>query len=358
MKVAFASQLPLCLASGGLELQVLRTARALQRLGVETEFLDPWKPTFDAALMHCFSSEYQLGDLIERATAQGIPVVVTAVFLPRTFRVAYRMWRGVDPLIPAKTTFGLRRRILHHASRVIALSQSEARDLVHIFGIGPSSVEVVPNGVDSSIEGARPDAFRERFGVSDFVLCVASVERRKNQLRLIEALRNSRVPLVLIGQGRADEADYVRRVEEEVKRSEDILWIPGLPPDSELLLSAYAAARVHALPSLSEGQPLALLEAAATGANIVMSDLPYLRELFGDYAWYCNPRSPVSIREAVMAAWHAPRGVRYTRRPPWLLSWDDVARRLVGIYEAVLSERRVDGRIPGVAAPLIARSGQ
>lgn len=351
MKVAFVSPLPLCLASGGLELQVLRTARALARLGVDVEFLDPWKPAFDADLLHCFGSEYQLGELVERASAQGIPIVISAVFLPRAPRPFYQLWRNADCLVPVKTTFGLRRRILHRASRIIALSQSEARDLVELYGVRPSSIDIVPNGIDASLGEARPDTFRERFGVSEFALCVARVERRKNQLRLIQALHQCGVCLVLIGQGRADEADYVRQVEEEVKKSRNILWVRGLPPDSDLLKSAYAAARVHVLPSLSEGQPLVFLEAAAARANLVMSNLPYLRELFGDSAWYCNPRSLKSIRDAVLAAWHASRGARYAQRPSWLFSWDDIARRLAGIYEAVLSGHRPAGRIIGAIPP-------
>jgi glycosyltransferase involved in cell wall biosynthesis len=97
--------------------------------------------------------------------------------------------------------------------------------------------------------------------------------------------------------------------------------------DSAVLAGVFQAAEAH---------PMASLEAAAAGANLVMSNLPNLRELFGDYAWYCNPRSVGSIRKAVLEAWEAPRGARYVSPPPWLISWEEVARRLVGVYEDVL----------------------
>jgi glycosyltransferase involved in cell wall biosynthesis len=122
-----------------------------------------------------------------------------------------------------------------------------------------------------------------------------------------------------------------------------------LPHDSPLLASAYAAASVCVLPSLTEGQPLAALEAAAAGANLVVSDLPYLRETFGASAWYCNPRSPSSIRRAVFAAGAAPRGARAADRPAWLRRWSDVATEVEALYRAVLDRRSVAGAQPGLA---------
>lgn len=343
MKVAFLSPLPLSLAFGGLEVQILETARALQRLCVQVKFFDPWSPAFDADLLHCFGSEYQLGELVVRAQSKGVPVVVSAVFTPRSPRYTYLAWRSLDSLVPVKTTFGLRRRILRLAHRVIAISHAEARDLTEFFGVPRSRIEVIPNGVRRPSSPVTSDQFVRRFNLEDFVLYVASVERRKNQLRLLRALHGSGVPIVLIGHGRPDESDYVRLVERAVERSRDVLWIPGLPPESDILWSAYMAARVHVVASLSEGQPLASLEAAAAGANLVMSNLPCLRELFGNCAWYCNPLSPRSIRQAVLAAWRAPRGTRYIGSPPPLLSWDEVARRILDVYHAVLAQTRGAG---------------
>jgi glycosyltransferase involved in cell wall biosynthesis len=318
-----------------LEIQVLETAKALRKLGVDVELLNPWEPEFTADLLHCFSSEYQLGEVVVRAKGRGLPVVVSAIFLPQAPAWAYLGWRWVDPVIPTQTTFRLRKKILHLADRVVVLSRTEAMNLVLFFGVRRDRIEIVPNGVRDLREG-NPEIFVREVGVDQFVLCVASIERRKNQLRLVEALRGTDIPLVLIGPVRSDEQRYGEAVRKTARRNGRVIWIEGLPPDSPLLASAYRAAHVHVLPSLSEAQPMASLEAAAAGANLVMSNLPYLRELFGDYAWYCNPRSVGSIRKAVLEAWEAPRGARYVSPPPWLISWEEVARRLVGVYEGVL----------------------
>lgn len=337
MRVAFVSQLPFSLTFGGLEIQVLETARALRGLGVEVELLDPWEREFTADLLHCFGSEYQLREVVARAKGRGIPVVVSAIFLPQAPAWAYLGWRWVDPVIPMQTTFGLRRKILQLADRIIVHSRVEAQDLVRFFGVRQDRIEVIPNGV-RRLEGGSPEIAHRAFGAERFVLCVASVERRKNQRCLVEALRGTGIPLVLIGPMRPDERAYGEAVERAAQRDGRVIWVGEVPAHSPLLASAYQAAHVHVLPSLSEGQGMASLEAAAAGANLVISDLPRLRELFGDYAWYCNPRSVASIRRAVHEAWEAPRGVRYASRPPWLLSWEEVARRLVGVYESVLRD--------------------
>ena len=102
--------------------------------------------------------------------------------------------------------------------------------------------------------------------------------------------------------------------------------------DSAVLAGVFQAA---------EAQSMASLEAAAAGANLVVSNLPNLRELFGDYAWYCNPWSVGSIRKAVLEAWETPRGCRYVSPPPGLISWEEVARRLVEVYEDILGKESV-----------------
>ena len=150
-------------------------------------------------------------------------------------------------------------------------------------------------------------------------------------------MRGTDVPLVLIGRAAAGAAGYGRAVVQSVDRTPGMLYLDGLPYESPLLPSAYAVARVHVLPSLAETQPLTVLEAAAAGANLVVADLPDLRASFGEYAWYCDPYSVQSIRDAVLAAYRAPRGSRYTVCPPWLVSWREVAERLRAVYQDVLS---------------------
>jgi glycosyltransferase involved in cell wall biosynthesis len=343
VRIAVVSQVPLALDAGGLEVQVMATVDALRAAGAQVELFDPWKRPFDADLLHCFGSDYQLGEIVARATARGIPVVVSSVFGPHRPAAFYAAWRRLDRLVPMKTSFGARATILAAADAVVALTPAEATHLRRFFGVDPVKVHVVPNGVAARFFESDGEAFAAAHGVRDFTLLVAAVEPLKNQVRLVEAVGGTGITLVLVGAPRAQEQAYAEALAGAMRDRPDVLWIKGLPHESPLLASAYAAARAHALPSLVEVQPLSALEAAAAGANLVLSNLAPLRQTFAEHAWFCDPRSPASIREAVLQAHRAERGARYRGRPDWLLSWSDVAARLVGVYEAVLSRRAARG---------------
>jgi glycosyltransferase involved in cell wall biosynthesis len=323
-----------------LEVQVTATVGALRASGVDVELFDPWKRTFDADLLHCFGSDYQLAEVVTRARARGIPVVVSSVFAPRRPDRFYLAWRYVDRLVPMRTSFGSRARILRAADAVVTLTPLEAQHLHRFFGADRSKMHVIPNGVEARFFSAAGDEFTRAYQVRDFALMVATVARAKNQLRLVEASEGTTIPLVLVGAPASREQAYAEHLARTLTRRPDVLWIRGLAHASPLLISAYAAAHVHVLPSLIEAQPLSALEAAAAGANLVVSDLPALRGTFGAFAWYCDPKSVESIRRALIDAHRAPRGERYTVRPDWLVGWDDVAKQLAGVYAAVLASRR------------------
>ena len=77
--------------------------------------------------------------------------------------------------------------------------------------------------------------------------------------------------------------------------------------DQSSLRQYYAACKVHALVSWMETTGLSSLEAAAMGANIVITDKGDTRDYFGNLAYYCAPDSIPSIREALLRAHSAPR---------------------------------------------------
>ncbi len=153
------------------------------------------------------------------------------------------------------------------------------------------------------------------------------------------------MPLVLIGQAHPEGyRDLCRRYADE-----NVHFLDHLP--AEELASAYAAAKVHVLPSWLETPGLSSLEAAAAGCTLVVSDRGLTREYFGDEAWYCDPRSFASIREAVLAAYAAPRAAALRARVRTEYTWERAAQKTLEGYQLALalhasldSERR-DARV-------------
>ena len=72
-------------------------------------------------------------------------------------------------------------------------------------------------------------------------------------------------------------------------------WLPRVDHDDPILESAYAAARVLALPSWFETPGLVALEAALAGTAVVVTPHGCTREYFGDRVGYARPDRPEEI---------------------------------------------------------------
>ena len=77
------------------------------------------------------------------------------------------------------------------------------------------------------------------------------------------------------------------------------IWLGRLEHDDPLLASAYAAARVFALPSWFETPGLAALEAALAGCAVVITPFGSTREYFGELVEYARPGRPGEIDQAL-----------------------------------------------------------
>ena len=141
-------------------------------------------------------------------------------------------------------------------------------------------------------------SFKEFHRLSDYILCVGRIEPRKNQLLLAVAAHELNVPLVLIGH--VGDPHYL----EQTLRwgGEKLLHLDRLEPDDPLFLSSFLQASCFALPSFSEGAPLAALEAAACKCSMVLSDRSGEQEYFGNFAHYCDPSSIDSIKNCLTLA--------------------------------------------------------
>jgi glycosyltransferase involved in cell wall biosynthesis len=108
-----------------------------------------------------------------------------------------------------------------------------------------------------------------------------------------------------------------------------------LDHEDPLLGSAYAAARVFALPSWFETPGLAAMEAALAGCPLVVTPFGCTREYFGDLARYARPHRIGEIARAIGRAWDAPRDRGLASRIREQFSWQVVARRTSEAYAQI-----------------------
>lgn len=130
------------------------------------------------------------------------------------------------------------------------------------------SAEVIPNGADHDLSQGDATAFRTAHGLGDrpVVLYVANYSALKDQARAIRvfetAIEDRSATLVLVGN--AHNA-YSEALQETVSRQNrlDVRWVTGLTRSE--IADAYATADIFLMTSVTEVQPLVLLDAMAVG---------------------------------------------------------------------------------------------
>lgn len=139
-----------------------------------------------------------------------------------------------------------------------------------------------------------------------YVLYVGTLTTHKNLPRLVEAVARARaagcgdIALVLAGkrgEGCAAIADAVART-----GLADRVIEPGYVAQ-ELLPALYENARVAALPSLTEGFGLPIVEGMAAGVPVLTSDRGAMAEVAGGAAMLAHPEDADSIADALARLW-------------------------------------------------------
>jgi Flp pilus assembly protein TadD len=221
------------------------------------------------------------------------------------------------------------------ARALLACGDSERRRLEEDY---PSArVHVVPFGADQHGDdaAAEPDLFARTYGVRDYVLCVARLEPRKNQLMLLEALRDDPRPVVLVAGDFSYAPDYATLCR-ELRRRGRTLVVGRL--DSTMLAAAFREAAVHCLPSWYELPGLVSLEAASYGTPVAASSWGAARDYLGETIAYLEPDDPDSIARALDAAVRMPAGAAALQARQY--TWERTAAETIALYEEVLGAAR------------------
>lgn len=311
--------------------QLLGTRSHLEKLGVDIEVstdyeVDP--EPFD--LVHLLGTWSAAPTYVhfKNAKSWGRPVLLSPFYWNPLDHGEWRSTADRERLAAWwEVTNNLRREILADTDLLAPATHAEAELIRRDFGLA-RPVHLVPPGVDRLYQHGDARRFTARYGQADFVLCVGRIEPQKNQLGLIEALSGTDLPLVFLGPP-ADPEYFVACQ----RRAETAVFYPPLPALE--VADAYAAARVHALPGWDETLSQPSLAAGLAGCNVVAADRPYFRECLGNEAWFCDPSDLASIRQAVLAAWEAPRSASLRSRFVEF-TWERSAVETFRAYEALL----------------------
>ena len=175
------------------------------------------------------------------------------------------------------------------ATRIIAISESTAQDMVEFWGIPREKIDVTLLGVSSEfapLPHHEVEQFREKKALPKrFLFFVGTLEPRKNLPMLIRAYSQlseevrEEVHLVL-GGGKGWLYNEIFETIERLNLG-DTVHTPGYIPNEELVLW-YNASDALVYPTIYEGFGFPVLEAMACGKPVVVSDSSSLPEVAGN----------------------------------------------------------------------------
>ncbi|WP_018914817.1 glycosyltransferase [Thiomonas sp. FB-6] len=304
---------------GGGEVQLLKYYEYLQGHGCDVILHDIWRPRLDeAALFHHF-----------HLVSGGVPFVDYVRKLGMKVLMSPNLWiNDTNRAHVNEREIGI---YYEQADVIICNSFSEIENLCVHSGLPREKARVLRNGVDPWFaEGLESSIFRRWSGIDGrFLLNVANIEPRKNQLAAIRAARVVGLPLVSIGRVR-DPAYFEECVRAGVGGY--FRHLGALPQSDFRLRAAYGACEAFVLPSTLETPGIAALEAAAAGARIVITAEGSAREYFGDEVFYVDPCDQDSVIFALRQALASEATGRLQRRIVDDYSWSTVTRDLLHLY--------------------------
>jgi glycosyltransferase involved in cell wall biosynthesis len=200
-----------------------------------------------------------------------IPVVVTTDSLPG---ISWHYGSRFVDIVAKVYSKSIGKLILQGCDRVLLLN---SRVLMNTrkMGISEENISVIPNGVEPAYpaEGTTVSEIRRNLGITANEKMVLNVSRLvpvkgiDTLIKITEGLLNDgfKVKTVVAGDG-----PYRKEYEEKARSLGENIIFCGFRRDIPELMSA---CDVFVLPSLSEGLPNVLLEAAACGKPMVASNV-------------------------------------------------------------------------------------
>lgn len=189
-------------------------------------------------------------------------------------------------------------RIGRKALAILTVSEFSKSEIIETLNLKANKIHVIHSNVpfdnkpsEEEILCTRPNAEGERY-----IIAVSSMDPRKNFIRLAEAfnrIKDKTVNLYIIGM--PFKAFNTPDLQKLVGRN---VFLSGYI-DDDTLKNMYQNALLSVYPSLYEGFGLPPLESMTYGCPAIVSDIPALREISGNAAYYIDPYNIGSITDGI-----------------------------------------------------------
>jgi glycosyltransferase involved in cell wall biosynthesis len=199
------------------------------------------------------------------------------------------------------------KRAIKNAKKLITDSKHIMEEILKGFPEIEFKIKVIyPLIDDKFLDKSNNKNQHKRIVAGDYILFVGSIKKHKNLSQLVIAfnsIKDSFPNLKLVIAGKKDsKVDDIGLLKEKFKIKGRLIEI--ISPSDEKILYLYKYAKAFVFPSLYEGFGLPPLEAMAYGIPVIVSNIPILKEICGDAAYFVNPHSSENIAQGIYKVLH------------------------------------------------------
>lgn len=252
---------------------------------------------------------------------------------PEFFTKRQRIWHRLVGL----------KRIIESVNKIVAASYSTKSDLLDYFDIKSKKVKVVYPGIDKSFEelnlsSSKIKKIKAKYDLprQDFILCLSTLEPRKNLQTLIKAfelLEENDLHLVLVGSEGWKYKELLQGI--AISKYSERIHLVG-PCERKERVYLYNLASIFVYPSYFEGFGLPPLEAMASGTPVITSHNSSLPEVVGDSAVLVDPRRPEEFAEAIEMVFKneelKEKLIKEGKKRSLQFNWEKAASKLYEIF--------------------------
>ena len=177
----------------------------------------------------------------------------------------------------------LEKETAKNATLCTTISKYSTEKIIQLYGVDKTNIRIVPNGVDT--QKFKPtkecNKIKHQIGLNS-KLCVLFVGRlipRKGLTYLVEAAKHitkdyNQTTFLIVGEG--PQKNHITAHLEKTNLTNNFIFLGDV--NEQVLPALYNCADIFVLPSIQEGQGIALLEAQATAKPVVAFDVGGVRE--------------------------------------------------------------------------------
>lgn len=233
------------------------------------------------------------------------------------------------------------------AAGIIVVSRYSRDEAARVLGIDHDKTEVIYHGIGQQFLERSNRSITDYFEVScPYILNVSTIQKHKNQLRLIDAFAKlctgDDLGYDLVIAGGIESKDDYQRMVLKIKQydlEKRVHYLGEIPYHD--LPSLYQGATVFVMPSLLESFGHPLVEAMASGVPVVASNTTAIPEICGDAAIYFDPlmidEMSNSMRSVLLDEDLRGQLVVAGYNRVNAFSWTESAQRMLNLFEEAVS---------------------